>query len=161
VGGGAVSAARLPAGANTIPTDAWLELGARGSSEAALARLEQDVHEVAARAASQVNDRRARGTPALTWSLDRIGRRPAGETPAEAALVRAAAKSTRLVNREPELCAASTDANAAIALNVPAIAIGAGGRGGDAHSTREWLENAEASSGVERALTIVAAMARM
>jgi tripeptide aminopeptidase len=38
---------------------------------------------------------------------------------------------------------------------IPAIAIGAGGRGGDAHTPREWYENADGTLGVARALTIV------
>jgi tripeptide aminopeptidase len=65
------------------------------------------------------------------------------------------------VGRAPELATASTDANAAMGLGVPAIAIGGGGRGGDTHSSREWFDNTCATAGVERALTIVAAMARM
>ncbi|CAA9474674.1 MAG: hypothetical protein AVDCRST_MAG38-1570, partial [uncultured Solirubrobacteraceae bacterium] len=41
----------------------------------------------------------------------------------------------------------------------PAIAIGAGGRGGDAHTPGEWFENVDGTLGVARALTIVIAAA--
>ena len=66
-----------------------------------------------------------------------------------------------LVGRSPELTTASTDANAALGLGVPAIAIGGGGHGGDVHSSREWFDNASSTAGVERALTIVATLARL
>ena len=90
-----------------------------------------------------------------------IGDRPSGEVPSEHPLVRAACDATRLVGREPELTTASTDANVPIGLGVPAIAIGAGGRGGDAHTPDEWFENADGALGLARALTIVVATAGM
>ena len=73
----------------------------------------------------------------------------------------AAREATRLVGRTPELATASTDANAAMALGVPAIAIGGGGAGGDAHSSREWFDGTTSVAGMERALTIIATMARV
>jgi tripeptide aminopeptidase len=76
-------------------------------------------------------------------------------------LVVAALEATRLVGRAPTLATASTDANAAIGAGAPAIAIGGGGHGGDAHSSREWFDNTASTAGVERALTIVATMARL
>jgi di/tripeptidase len=69
--------------------------------------------------------------------------------------VLAAAEATRLVGREPELGAASTDANVPISLGIPAVAIGAGGRGGAAHTPQEWFENADGALGIARALTVV------
>jgi hypothetical protein len=38
---------------------------------------------------------------------------------------------------------------------VPAVALGAGGIGGDAHTPGEWFENADGAVGLGRALTIV------
>jgi len=46
-----------------------------------------------------------------------------------------------------------------ISQGIPAIAIGAGGRGGDAHTHSEWFDNANGTVGVARALTIVMAAA--
>jgi di/tripeptidase len=64
-----------------------------------------------------------------------------------------------LIGRDPELATASTDANVPISLGVPAIAIGAGGRGGDAHTPGEWFDNTSGTVGLARALTIVVAAA--
>lgn len=146
---------------NSIPECAWLEVDARGTNEDALARLEREIGAFASLAATVENDRRAPASPALRCSVQRIGCRPSGETPADQPLVLSAMEATRLIGRAAELGTASTDANAAIAAGTPAITIGAGGRGGDAHSRREWFDNTNASAGVERALTIVATMARL
>jgi acetylornithine deacetylase/succinyl-diaminopimelate desuccinylase-like protein len=167
IGGGAARSAltvsRIGGGlaVNAIPEDAWLEVDARSTSGVVLERVEREIRAVVEGAAAEENHRRAPGTTALTLVVDRIGERPSGETPAERALVVAALEATRLVGRIPELATASTDANAAMAAGVAAIAIGGGGRGGDAHSSREWYDNTQSTAGVERALTIVAAMARL
>jgi tripeptide aminopeptidase len=158
----ALSVSRIGGGmsVNSIPEDAWLEVDVRSTSDAALERLERELRDIAAAAATQENQRRAAGTDALCFDVKRIGARPGGSTADDSPLVTAAVAATRLVGREPELATASTDANAAMSVGVPAIAIGGGGRGGAAHTSREWFDNAEAAAGVERALTIVATMAR-
>src|SRR6266550_693512 len=75
-----------------------------------------------------------------------------------AALERAADDA---LGRDAELASASTDANVAIALGIPAIALGAGGRAGDAHLATEWYENVEGALGIVRALLVTAAMAEV
>jgi tripeptide aminopeptidase len=159
----ALSVSRIGGGLsiNSIPEDAWLEVDARSTSEATLERFEREVREVAAAAAVEENQRRAPGTPAMTYHITRIGDRPSGQTTPDSPLVEVALEATRLVGRSPELTTASTDANAAIGAGASAIAIGGGGQGGDAHSSREWFDNRSATAGVERALTIVATMARL
>ena len=146
---------------NAIPEDAWLEVDARGTHASTLSRFEREVREIAATAAAEENRRRTPGTPSLTFQVTRIGDRPGGRTAEDSPVVVAALEATRLVGRTPELATASTDANAAIGAGVPAIAIGAGGQGGDAHSSREWFDNASSTAGVERAFTIIATMARI
>jgi tripeptide aminopeptidase len=64
-------------------------------------------------------------------------------------------EATRLIGRTPELAIASTDANIPISLGIPAVAIGAGGRGGDAHTPGEWFENTEGTLGLSRALGVL------
>lgn len=140
---------------NAIPDEGWLEVDLRSVSPSALARIEAEMRVAVAAAAAEENARRAAGTPELTTQVVAIGDRPCGEVDADSALVRNAVAATQLVAREPELATASTDANVPIALGIPAIAIGAGGHGGDAHSTWEWFENVEGAVGIGRALTIV------
>jgi acetylornithine deacetylase/succinyl-diaminopimelate desuccinylase-like protein len=144
---------------NSIPDSAWLEIDVRSTSAAKLDDLERAIRQIARAASDEENGKRAMGSRALTVRIDVIGSRPCGETPADHPVVRAAIEATRLVGRTPDLALASTDANAPISQGIPAIAIGAGGRGGDAHTHTEWFDNIHGTIGVARALTIVMTIA--
>lgn len=145
---------------NSIPDHAWLEIDVRSEHTRALDQMEAEVHRAVAAAVHEENARRARDTRALVAHIVRIGDRPGGETDPAHPLVQAAAAITILGGGEPELAIASTDANVPIGLGIPAIAIGAGGQGGDAHSSSEWFENVHGTRGVARALAIVLAAAQ-
>lgn len=146
---------------NSIPDHAWLEIDLRSTSAEMLDRYEREIHLASRAACEEENGRRALGTRALSMTIQAIGTRPCGETASEHPLVRHAVAATRLVGREPDIATASTDANVPIARGIPAIAIGAGGRGGDAHTQNEWFDNTDGSRGVARALTIVVGAAEM
>ncbi|HET6680959.1 MAG TPA: M20/M25/M40 family metallo-hydrolase [Gemmatimonadaceae bacterium] len=144
---------------NSIADEAWLEVDIRSTSAAMLDRLASEVRAASVAAEHEENARRSRGSTPLAHTVEIIGDRPCGETPRQESLVQAAIAATRLAERDAELTLASTDANVPISLGVPAIAIGAGGRGGDAHTTGEWFDNADGHVGLGRALDIVVAAA--
>ena len=73
-------------------------------------------------------------------------------------LVQAAVAATRALGGEPELIPSSTDANLPMALGIPAIAFGAGGKAGKAHTLAEWYENVDGPKGIERGLLTILAM---
>jgi acetylornithine deacetylase/succinyl-diaminopimelate desuccinylase-like protein len=146
---------------NAIPAEAWFEVDLRSTSGTVLDRYEQLIRRHVHAAALEENATRAEGTPPLSMHVRVIGDRPGGEVGADSPLVTAAIAATRLVGRTPELSAASTDANVPLGMGIPAIAIGAGGRGGDAHTPGEWFENADGAVGLARALGIVAAAAEL
>jgi acetylornithine deacetylase/succinyl-diaminopimelate desuccinylase-like protein len=146
---------------NSIPEEGWLEVDLRSTSAAMLDRFDREVRIIVRAAAQQENARRATSTPPLSHEVMVIGDRPSGELSADHPLVVSALEATQLIDREPELAAASTDANVPIALGVPAIAIGAGGRGGDAHTPGEWYDNTDGPLGIARALTILATAAEL
>jgi acetylornithine deacetylase/succinyl-diaminopimelate desuccinylase-like protein len=146
---------------NSIPDHAWLEIDLRSTSADMLDRYERDIHLASRAACDEENGRRALGTRALSMTIQPIGTRPCGETSVEHPLVRHALAATRLVGKEPDVATASTDANVPIARGIPAIAIGAGGRGGDAHTQSEWFDNTDGARGVSRALTIVVGAAEL
>jgi acetylornithine deacetylase/succinyl-diaminopimelate desuccinylase-like protein len=158
-----VSVGRIGGGicVNAIPADGWLEVDLRSTSGAMLDRYEQAIRRAAHAAALEENAIRAPGTPPLALRVQVIGDRPGGEIGADHPLVAGAVAMTRLVGRHPELGAASTDANVPLGRGVPAIAIGAGGRGGEAHTPGEWFENADGAVGLARALGIVAFAAEL
>lgn len=156
-----LSVCRLGGGlsVNAIPAEAWCEVDIRSLAGSVLARLERDVLEALRSAVREENERRAPGTDALTVEMTRIGDRPCGEMDDMHPLVRAACAATVAVGRTPALGVASTDANVPISLGIPAVAIGAGGRGGGVHTTDEWYDNEGGPEGLARALTLLVAAA--
>jgi len=146
---------------NAIPTEAWLEVDVRSSSADILGACASEVEMAVRAAVREENTRRSSGAPPLTYEISTIGDRPCGELPSDHPLVAAAADATRAIGRSPELATASTDANVPISLGVPAIAIGAGGRGGGVHTAGEWYDNTDGTLGVARALTVVVSAAEL
>jgi tripeptide aminopeptidase len=148
-------------GLNSIPQEAWLDLDLRSEDPRALAQLDVTVRAGLERAADDENRRRTAGSPTLCVEIQLLGDRPSGITPRAHPLVQAAVAANRALGRDAELASASTDANVAIALGIPAIALGAGGKAGDAHLATEWYENVEGALGIIRALLVTAAMAEV
>ncbi len=79
--------------------------------------------------------------------LSKVGTRPAGKTP-NAHLVVAARQALAGLGLETQLSASSTDANAAVPHNLPAISFGVY-RGGNAHRTDEWVELSSLETGLK------------
>ena len=148
-------------GLNSIPQEAWLDLDLRSEDPKALAQLDVTVRAALDRAADDENRRRTPASPPLRLDVQLVGDRPSGLTPRKHPLVQLALAANRALGRDAELASASTDANVAIALGIPAIALGGGGRAGDAHLTTEWYENSDGALGVIRALLVTAAMAEV
>lgn len=144
---------------NSLPQAAWLDVDLRSEDPRALEKLDATVRTMVQQALVDENRHRLAGTPALTVDVHRVGDRPSGLTPRSHPLVQAAVAATRAVGHEHELACASTDANVPIALGVPAVALGAGGRAGDAHLPTEWYENDKGALGIVRALLVTTAMA--
>jgi di/tripeptidase len=71
--------------------------------------------------------------------------------------VQRAAAVTRALGLEPTFHRSSTDSNVPISLGVPAITIGGGGQGMNAHSLQEWFRNVDGPLGVQRVLLITLA----
>ena len=148
-------------GLNSIPQEAWLDLDLRSEDPRALAQLDVTVRAALDRAADDENRRRTLDTPPLRLDMQLLGDRPSGLTPRAHPLVQAAVAANRALGRDAELASASTDANVPISLGIPAIALGAGGKAGDAHLATEWYENVEGALGIVRALLVTAAMAEV
>ncbi|HET8712051.1 MAG TPA: peptidase dimerization domain-containing protein [Gemmatimonadales bacterium] len=144
---------------NSIPQTAWLDLDLRSEDPASLETLDETVHSILRQVPVEINRTRLSGTAQLTIDIRRVGDRPSGLTPRSHPLVQTAVAATRAVGHDHQLACASTDANIPIALGVPAVALGAGGRSGDAHLPSEWYENDKGALGVVRALLVTAAMA--
>ena len=128
---------------NAIPEVAQMDIDLRSESPSQLDQLDQDVQEIFRYGHQREQQRRSNG--ALDPSVTNIGDRPAGLTPVESELVQATQRSLEAEALQPRLIAASTDANAAIAAGVPAVAMSWGGRSDNQHSIREWFDPTDRS----------------
>ncbi len=146
---------------NSIPRDGWLEVDIRSLSATVLADLERTLRETVARIERLENSRRVPQTAPLVAQVTLLGRRPCGSLREDAPLVRLAQQATRAIGAMPRLATGSTDASVPIALGIPAIAIGAGGRGGGTHTPDEWYDDLHGVRGLQRALQIVVDAADM
>lgn len=131
---------------NTIPNEVFLEVDIRSVAPAEVDRVDAALKEIAARAVDQENAARDTSGGKVSVTFKPIGDRPAGSTPEDSALVRIAFAAARAQGIESKAGSQSTDANVPMSLGIPAIAIGSGGSGGDAHAPSEWIDVAEGPS---------------
>lgn len=114
---------------NAIAQQATFNLDLRSLDAKVLESLEQDALRRIRRAAREHS---------VEVTINQVGERPAGKCD-NAWLVNLAKEALQVVNVFSKTAASSTDANAAIAHGLPAIAFGVY-NGGDAHRLNEWLE---------------------
>ncbi|MDT8367611.1 MAG: M20/M25/M40 family metallo-hydrolase [Longimicrobiales bacterium] len=154
------SAGRIGGGTsvNAIPESAWVEVEARAMLAEALEALEAQIRSAFESAVSEANRAGRQTTPDdasplhARLSVEAIGDRPAGATPARDPLVTAAVAATRALDLPVELATSSTDANLPMSLAIPAITLGAGGEAHGAHTLGEWYRNTLGPEGILRAL---------
>ncbi|MGQ0646062.1 MAG: M20/M25/M40 family metallo-hydrolase [Gemmatimonadaceae bacterium] len=144
---------------NAIPADAAVDVEVRSPDERILDAGEAELRMLIGVALEAENARRGAARAPLTTTIDCISDRPAGVASADSVPVRAAVAATEGIGRTPEFAIASTDANVPLSLGIPAVTIGAGGIGGDTHTTGEWFENRDATLGLLRALAAIVAAA--
>ena len=138
---------------NSIPHEARLKVDIRSESEDELARLEAALREcVSAGVRDETESARDRSKGQLQWIVDLLGSRPGGELAAGSALLAALRAADDAVGNSSRIERSSTDANIPLSMGIEAIAIGAGGNGGGAHSLDEWYEPAGRELGLKRAL---------
>jgi tripeptide aminopeptidase len=145
---------------NSIPHEARLKVDLRSEKEDELTRLESALREcVAAGVRDELETSRDRSKGKLEWKLDALGERPGGELAANSALLAALRAADEFVGNQSRVERASTDANIPLSLGIEAIAIGAGGSGGGAHSLQEWYESDGREVGLKRVLLTLLATA--
>jgi tripeptide aminopeptidase len=114
---------------NAIAQEATFNLDLRSLDAKVLESLEQDALRRIRRAAREHS---------VEVNVEQVGDRPAGKCDNDW-LVALAKESLQVTNILTKTAASSTDANAAMAVGLPAIAFGVY-HGGDAHRLSEWLE---------------------
>jgi len=135
----------------------------RSTSSDELLKLEVALHRAVEDAVEQVNSAASslshRNRGALTFSIDKIGDRPAGALAADSPVLETLRAVDRHLGIQTDLRLGSTDANIPISLGIPALSVGAGGDGGGAHTLAEWYSDKNREIGLRRILLMTLALA--
>jgi tripeptide aminopeptidase len=142
---------------NSIAGDAWMEMDMRSVDMKELKVLEAGFLKAVDQALVAENGRWG-DKGKLTVHREKIGDRPAGNTPENSPIVQTAIAVTKALGLAAPLGDGSTDANYPMNLHIPAITIGGGGNGVGAHSLGESFDTAGSWQGTQRALLLVIAL---
>ena len=142
---------------NSIPYRASFKVDMRSEQESEIDKIEAALRAAVQSALEEENaaSRRNSVNAKLDVKIQTIGVRPGGELPEDSALLAVVRQADRIVGNRSRLERSSTDANIPLSLGIPAIAIGAGGRSGGAHSLDEWYDPTGRELGLHRALLIL------
>ena len=139
---------------NSIPFESVMEIDIRSVDPARLEVMQSLLEDAVNQALLDQNQRKRRG-PELTVKIDKIGNRPSGELSDQLPLVQRTLAATQAFGVTPYLTRGSTNSNIPIAKGIPAVTIGRGGDGGNAHSLDEWWTNKEGHKAIQLALLIL------
>jgi acetylornithine deacetylase/succinyl-diaminopimelate desuccinylase-like protein len=133
---------------NSIPFEGWFEVDMRSSDKAALAAVDAKVQAAVDSAVVREN-RRWNHPGMITVEKKLVGDRPAGNTPMDAPIVRTALAVASALGRTVTTGEGSTDSNYPMSLGLPAITVGGGGRGFDAHALTERFDTTNSWLGTQ------------
>lgn len=133
---------------NAIPQLARAKVDIRSESNEKMDEL-VDLLTAAVDRARELENQRASGGK-VTSKLKDIGWRPAAVLPDGSAILRYIRAVDAHLGVRSHLDCSSTDANIPLSLGIPAIAVGAGGIGGGAHTTQEWFRPEGRDLGLKR-----------
>jgi tripeptide aminopeptidase len=150
---------------NSIPESASMRVDTRSTSAFEIERLELELRRAIEQAIKEEEVRgvAARSSAGQRSSLEAeivpIGNRPGGQLDPNARVLQIARAVDAHLGNTAQIQRASTDANIPISMGREAIAIGAGGTGGGAHTLQEWFDTTGRELGLRRILLIVLALA--
>jgi acetylornithine deacetylase/succinyl-diaminopimelate desuccinylase-like protein len=144
---------------NAIPFEGWMEVDMRSSDKDSLETI-NGKYKLAVQQAVEEENKRFKGRSPVTVDNEVVGYRPAGSTPADSAIVKTAIAITKLFGASGNLGEGSTDSNVPMNLGIPAITIGGGGRGTNAHALDESFDTKDSYLGTQRGILLAVALAR-
>jgi acetylornithine deacetylase/succinyl-diaminopimelate desuccinylase-like protein len=137
-------------GVNAIAQTARAKVDIRSESNERMDALVEILASAVESARDQENQR-ASGAR-VTVRTREIGSRPAATLPESATILHYIRAVDAHLGIRSHMDCSSTDANIPLSLGIPAIAIGAGGIGGGAHTTGEWFSPEGRDLGLKRIL---------
>lgn len=145
-------------GINAIPSSARAKIDIRSESNDKMEGLVNALYSAVARS-EEVENTRATGSK-LTARIREIGSRPAAALAADSPLIAMIRSVDAHLGIRSRLDCASTDANIPLSLGIPAVSIGAGGKGGGAHTVSEWYRSNGRDLGLKRVLLVAVLLLR-
>lgn len=142
---------------NAIAEEASLEVDLRSEDPGELDKLELKFLESVRMGVAEENAMRKASGAVVKEDHKLVSHRPGGQTAADNALVRAAMWASKATGHAPSLGYSSTDSNLPISLGIPAVTLGGGGNGNNAHSLEEWFEPEGAWKGPQMVLLTILA----
>ncbi len=147
---------------NSIPESASANIDLRSIDPEQLLRLEVALHRAVEDSVAHWNARgkvvAGNGNKPLTFTITKIGDRPAGALPNDSAVLDTLRAIDRHLRLRTDLRLGSTDANIPLSIGVPALSMGAGGEGGGAHTQAEWYSARDRETGLRRVLLFTLAL---
>ncbi|MBX2816304.1 MAG: peptidase dimerization domain-containing protein, partial [Saprospiraceae bacterium] len=143
---------------NSVPFESWMEIDTRSILPENLDALEVLLHSAVSSAAANQNAIRRLGAE-LTYRIEKIGNRPSGELSSDLPLIQRAIAATAHFGKRARLTRGSTNSNIPISLGVPAVTLGRGGKGANAHSLDEWWINDMGHQAIQLASLVLLAEA--
>lgn len=128
---------------NTIASEASLWLDLRSEDSRALRVFENEVRHLIP----------PLGKPDLTFEIEVVGDRPAGQIPPDHPLVQTALAALEQVGTPGTLENGSTDANVPLSMGCPAVTVGIT-RGGNAHRLDEFIETRPIADGMRQLILL-------
>ena len=144
---------------NSVPFEAWMEVDMRSSDPASLSAVDARFHK-AVDDALKAERARWRENGTLTVDPQLVGDRPAGRTPEDSPIVRAAIAVTKALALPVSLDEGSTDSNIPMSMGIPAITIDGGGSSSGTHALTESFDSTDSWKGTQRALLVALALTR-
>jgi tripeptide aminopeptidase len=142
---------------NSIPFEGWMEVDMRSSDPASLAAVDATFQKAVDVAVAEENQRWG-AAKTVTVVKELVGDRPAGSTPENSAIVRSGLAAATVLGFSANLGEGSTDSNMPMSMKIPAITIGGGGRGRDAHALTESFDTTDSWMGTQHALLLVVSL---
>ncbi len=150
---------------NSIPESATMRVDLRSASADEISKLEHALKDALDHAVMETSvvkgRRRDANSPLLSYEMKMIGNRPAAELKPNARLLAMVQAADQQLGNTARLQRASTDANIPLSQGREAVAIGAGGSGGGAHTLHEWYDPSNRELGLKRIMLTALAIANV
>jgi tripeptide aminopeptidase len=144
---------------NSIPSRAAVKVDLRSEDEAEVSKMERALRDAMQSGAREEMSAARDEQQTLRVIIRSIGSRPAGKLPDNAPLLETLRNVDRFLGNRSRLERSSTDANIPLSLNIPAVSLGGGGKGGGSHTISEWYDASGREMGLKRLFLASVALA--